>query len=191
MLASSSNATVRAHDFMLPRGLRPAGEADDVCDVSIQTSCVCVMASANMFFFHDSLKEHSPRWLCAIVDVGFRGCASLSQGRRELALAPVAVQPTVPKMAATTHQSHFSGHHRRRTTSTPAIDRMPGKHVASATSDLCDRCKENISVLVVRSKPLCQSVRPRSMIHHAKIPPVTVLRGTCTRRLSNAWRVFE
>jgi hypothetical protein len=37
---------------------------------------------------------------------------------------------------------------------------MPGKHTEGATNELCDRCKENISVLVVRGKPLCQSVRP-------------------------------
>lgn len=37
-------------------------------------------------------------------------------------------------------------------------DTMPGKHSDSATSELCEKCKENISVLVVRAKPICQSV---------------------------------
>ncbi|KAF1846994.1 uncharacterized protein K460DRAFT_280820 [Cucurbitaria berberidis CBS 394.84] len=32
---------------------------------------------------------------------------------------------------------------------------MPGKHVAGATAEPCRRCKDNISVLVVRSEPLC------------------------------------
>ncbi|KAH7384165.1 cytoplasmic tRNA 2-thiolation protein 2 [Phaeosphaeria sp. MPI-PUGE-AT-0046c] len=32
---------------------------------------------------------------------------------------------------------------------------MPGKHIASATSEPCEKCKENLSVLVVRAKPLC------------------------------------
>ncbi|CAO2655251.1 Nn.00g103150.m01.CDS01 [Neocucurbitaria sp. VM-36] len=32
---------------------------------------------------------------------------------------------------------------------------MPGKHVAGATDEPCRRCKDNISVLVVRSEPLC------------------------------------
>ena len=35
---------------------------------------------------------------------------------------------------------------------------MPGKHIADATTEPCRRCKDNISVLVVRSEPLCQSV---------------------------------
>ncbi|KAH4299145.1 tRNA 2-thiolation protein [Parastagonospora nodorum] len=32
---------------------------------------------------------------------------------------------------------------------------MPGKHSDSATSELCEKCKENISILVVRAKPIC------------------------------------
>jgi hypothetical protein len=70
----------------------------------------------------------------------------------------VAVQPTEPKMAATVNPTFGGKTPAAHTNSIPADDNMPGKHVANATSEPCDRCKENLSVLIVRAKPLCQSV---------------------------------
>lgn len=57
------------------------------------------------------------------------------------------------------HQGLFSGRGRSCTTLISEHDSMPGKHLPSATDEPCDKCKDNISVIIVRAKPLCQSVR--------------------------------
>jgi hypothetical protein len=88
------------------------------------------------------------------------------------------------------HQALFSGRARCCTTSISEHNSMPGKHLPSATDEPCNKCEDNISVIVVRAKPLCQSVRlVVCVIACAKFQTATVLRYMSTQKSSSDWRV--
>lgn len=84
---------------------------------------------------------------------------------RQLGLArPFVAQPGVQLHVAqsrTLHTPTESALHNYRNTNiditTCNHTSMPGKHIADASEEPCRRCK-GVSVLVVRSEPLCQSV---------------------------------
>ena len=92
--------------------------------------------------------------------------ASFSGRARELRLLArlpcVAVLPW--NRRSKHHQQHFCAV--KSHVDQPHI--MPGKTADGAAGELCRRCKENASVLVVRLEPLCQSVLFSERTIHAK-----------------------
>lgn len=77
--------------------------------------------------------------------------------------------------------------HRRDTYQHALHHIMPGKTTEEAAEQVCRRCNENISVLVVRLEPLCQYVHPLGSIQNCmlKFRADSALPAMSTPRLSN------
>jgi hypothetical protein len=154
MVDSSSRATLRIPAFILLR-VRPAGGADGWKVTALQAE-VCGSIRVGDGFSPSLFVQR------CVIGTGCSCCGCLAglRVRHQVRLPGALLAPcgAVNRglQRATTTEDTESALQKPRLKYPPTTPSMPGKHIAGASDEPCRRCKDNISVLVVRSEPLCQ-----------------------------------
>jgi hypothetical protein len=161
MVDRSSSAIIRNHGFMMPVNASWRSWTENRGAAVEVTMCVRVEIISKL----SSAQAQRSMGVCRVnvatseLLLGNAAWSPFPQFR----LAPVRAHSSKSSGAAlrTSRLRIFNYPSTRLHLVTPA--NMPGKHVTDTTGQLCRRCKEHDAALIVRTEPLCRSVRPEQI----------------------------